>query len=403
MKRGLKAPARGSKARAHRHETPVLGDLSVAEFLREYWQRRPCLIRQAVPDTPALLSKAELLALAGSEAVESRLIESSAGQWRLEHGPLRPSQLPGRRRTWTVLVQGVDLHHEPIHQLLRRFRFVPDARLDDIMVSYATAGGGVGPHVDSYDVFLLQAWGQRCWRIGPPGDSTLVPDRPVKLLANFQPTESWRLEPGDMLYLPPGWQHEGTALDECMTISVGFRAPSRQEFLSAFLAAASDEPGGPDLRFSDPGRAGTRHPGQMPQDLLETAQRWVQSWRPTRGDIDRFTGCYLTEPKPTVWFESPPAASAAKLRRLFEREGIRLDRKSRMAWHANQIFLNGEAYVPERAIRRALRSLADQRVLSASECRELLAQPEGRTLLTRWFESGWIQAGTAEVQPSPSS
>src|SRR5690606_28554951 len=202
------------------------------------------LIRQAIPDFEAPLDAAALIALASDDSVESRLIARRRGRWSLEHGPFEPERLPSLSgRDWTLLVQGADLHSDAARALLSRFRFVPDARLDDLMISLAADGGGVGPHQDSYDVFLLQAWGRRRWRIGRVAEPQLVPGLPLRVLANFEAEREWLLEPGDMLYLPPGWGHDGIAEGPCMTCSVGFRAPSRHEFLAAFLAEAADSPG----------------------------------------------------------------------------------------------------------------------------------------------------------------
>jgi len=266
------------------------------------------------------------------------------------------------------------------------------------MVSFATDGGGVGPHTESYDVFLLQAHGRRRWRVAPPGDATLVPGVPLKLLADFRPEHEWLLEPGDMLYLPPGWGHEGTAVGECMTFSIGFRAPSRLEFLSAFLAAAGDTPGGPDPRFGDRGRGGVAHPGEVPADLADRLRGWALDWRPSRAEVDRFVGGFLTEPKPTVWFD-PPAARIppARLATRATREGLRLDRRTRMAWRGAGVFANGEPVEAAAPARRWLRRLADLRALSAADCRTALADPALAALLHRWHESGWLHVGAASA------
>jgi len=370
-----------------------IGQTSVDEFMARYWQREPLLARAALPGFESPIEPADLFRLAGRDSVESRLVTRFDGRWAMRHGPLE--RLPGRRRPgWTLLVQGVDLHDDAIGALLSRFRFVPDARLDDLMVSFATDGGGVGPHVDSYDVFLLQARGTRRWRIAPPGDAARVPDVPLKLLARFEPDREWLLEPGDLLYLPPGWQHEGTAEGECMTFSIGFRAPSRQEFLAAFLAAASDAPGGDDHRFEDPGRSVSPHPGELPADLRDRLRRWALSWRPSRAEVDRFIGSWLTEPKPTVWFD-PPARPPAPTRfaRLAGRDGLRLDRRSRMAWRGAAAFINGEPIDAPTGARRWLRALADRRALTAAECRQALADETLAGMLRQWHTAGWLQFG----------
>src|SRR5471032_2920037 len=187
---------------------PLLGDITPAQFLRDYWHKKPLVIRQAIPGFKPLLSVEALAELATHDHVESRLVTAGGGHWDMQTGPLEA--IPSReQKEWTLLVQGVNLHDARADALLRQFRFIPDARLDDLMVSFATDGGGVGPHFDSYDVFLLQAAGQRRWRIGPQKDLSVVEGLPLKILAKFKPNEEFVLEPGDMLYLPPHYAHDG--------------------------------------------------------------------------------------------------------------------------------------------------------------------------------------------------
>lgn len=220
----------------------LLGGLSPARFMQRHWQKKPLLVRQALPGFTPLLSRAALFELAGREGVESRLLSRAQGQWRLRHGPFTRRALPPvAQPDWTLLVQGVDLHVEAAHALLRQFRFVPDARLDDLMISYASDGGGVGPHFDSYDVFLLQAHGQRRWRIGRQRDLSLVEGLPLRILAHFEPEQEYLLDPGDMLYLPPHWAHDGVAVGECMTYSIGFRQPNRGELARELLQRLADD------------------------------------------------------------------------------------------------------------------------------------------------------------------
>src|SRR4051812_14940872 len=189
--------------------TPLLGGLAPRTFMRRHWQKKPLLVRAAMPAAAlAAIGRAEVFGLAAQDEVQSRLIEQRDGRWRLRHGPFARRALPPLSRPhWTLLVQGVDLHLEAAHRLLSAFRFVPDARLDDLMVSYASEGGGVGPHVDSYDVFLLQLQGRRRWRVGPCDDPAFQSGLPLKILERFEPQHDWLLEAGDMLYLPPGWAH----------------------------------------------------------------------------------------------------------------------------------------------------------------------------------------------------
>jgi 50S ribosomal protein L16 3-hydroxylase len=373
---------------------PPLGGLSVDQFMRRHWQRRPLLVRSAFPAFRSPISTDELFAMAGRDDVESRLITSFGGRWRLQHGPFDPATLPSTdRRQWTLLVQGVDTLHDAARALVERFRFVADARIDDLMISFATDGGGVGPHLDSYDVFLLQAHGRRRWRIAPPPpDRTLAEGRPVRQLAKFEHTEEWLLEPGDMLYLPPDWAHEGTAVGACMTFSVGFRAPSRHELLRAFLGdCADDTPSGADPRYADPGAAPTRHPGQLPTAMHATLSRWLAGWRPTRAQVDDFIGRYVTEPKASVWFEPPqrrlsPAAFAARL----GDHAVTADRRTRFSYRARQFFVNGESLPLETGMRAALIRLADERRLPPGA---LAATPVDSRLfatLHAWWDAGWI-------------
>lgn len=372
-----------------------LGELSVDEFMRRHWQRKPALIRAALPGWQSPVSREVLFDLALRDDVTARLITRRGPRWTLRSAPLEA--LPSTRSAgWTVLVNGVDRHLDAAHALLRRFRFLPDARLDDLMASYATRGGGVGPHVDSYDVFLLQAQGRRRWRVAPPGDATRVADAPLKLLAHFEPELDWVLEPGDMLYVPPGWGHEGTALEECITLSIGFRAPSRHDFLAAFLAASADEPGGPDPRFGDPSRPCTTRPGQLPDDLSRKLIRWAGEWRPSRAQIERFTGCFLTEPASDVWFDAPASVPS---RTVFEARaagsGVLLDRRTRMAWRGSRVFINGECLEPEPGLRRWLRELADARELVAPRCQQALQQSGLSEQLHAWLAHGWLHLGAA--------
>lgn len=374
---------------ARRGARGPLGSVGVARFMRDYWQRRPLLVRQALPALQAPLDPDALVALAARDEVESRLVSAFGGRWRLRHGPFESGAVPSlRRQRWTLLVQGVDLHDERAHALLGRFRFVPDARLDDLMVSLASDGGGVGPHVDSYDVFLVQAWGRRRWRIGWPASRELVPGLPLKVLARFEPQHEFVLEPGDMLYLPPGWAHDGIAEGPCMTCSIGFRAPSRHEFLSALLADAAESPAGPDPRFGDAGRRPVSRPAQVPEDLHAQLARWARGWRPGSAMLDDFIGRFLTEPKPQVWFERAPAMSAARFAARAARVGLRLDRRTRIAYRRRQLFVNGERF--EAAGAAWLRALADGRRLDPASAARALAEPRCAALLLEWHEAGWL-------------
>ena len=230
---------------------------------------------------PRQQRRAALFELAGREEVESRFIQHKEGQWLLRHGPLARRSLPSLTTPeWTVLVQGVDLHNDSVHALMQQFRFVPEARLDDLMISFATDQGGVGPHFDSYDVFLLQVHGQRRWRIGPLKDTRLQDDVPLKILTHFVPEEEHVLEAGDMLYLPPRWAHDGIAEGECMTYSIGFRSPERDEMARELLLRLTDEDEEDDGKhpviYRDPEQEAVSQPGAIPAALQEFAREALQ-------------------------------------------------------------------------------------------------------------------------------
>ncbi len=360
-------------------------------FLREYWQRKPLLVRRALPGMQPLLSRRELFELALRDDVEARVVQREGRQWDVRHAPLARRDLPAvRTPRWTLLVQGVDLHDEGVAGLLRRFRFVPDARLDDLMISWASDGGGVGPHVDEYDVFLLQAQGRRRWRIGAVDRPRLQPGQPLKLLQGFVPEQDFVVEPGDLLYLPPGWGHDGIADGECMTYSVGFRAPPGDELLRQLLWKMAEELQ-PSPRYSDRGKLSARrgaHPARLPEDMVEFVAEAFARLRPGKADFARVLGELLTEPKQEVVFEAGDAREAA---RIVARRGLRLDRRTRMLWSRSGLSINGESVPGEAGRSPLLRCLADAREFDAAQYAQ--ASPAERELIAQWCEAGWAHAG----------
>lgn len=365
----------------------LLGGLSPARFMRRHWQKKPLLVRQAWPGVQPPIGRSALFELAGSDGVESRLLKRFGGDWRLRHGPFARRALPPLKQPgWTLLVQGLDLHCQRAHEMLQPFRFVPEARLDDLMISYASDGGGVGPHLDSYDVFLLQVQGRRRWRIGPVADRSLVPGLPVRILANFEPTEDWLLEPGDMLYLPPLWGHDGIAEGECMTCSVGFRAATATALAQELLHQLADDlqapdAGAPERLYRDAGQAATATPGRLPASLREFARRSLQRALADPRSLDRALGVLMTEPKPQVWFDAG--------RSLADGCGAALDRRSRMGYDDRHVFLNGEAFDAGGRDARLMRRLADTRRLEAADVARL--GQAARALLDDWAEAGWVR------------
>ena len=364
----------------------LLGGLSPKLFMQRHWQKKPLLIRQALGGFMPALDPVALFALAAQQQVESRLVIGQAAGtpgWKLRHGPFARRALPPLKRPgWTLLVQSVDLHVQEIHDLLKRFRFVPDARLDDLMVSYASDGGGVGPHFDSYDVFLLQARGRRRWRIGRQKDLGLLPDAPLKILRNFEPEQEFELDPGDMLYLPPRYAHDGLAIGQCMTYSVGFKAPGRGdlagELLQRLAQDASDLAG--DTLYQDAGQGAVDAPGAIPAELSEFAREALQRAMQDPVALDKALGEYLTEPKARVWFEAGGVGCLDG--------ALRLDRGTRMMYDQRHVFINGESYRASGRDAALMRRLADSRELNAHDA--VRASLQARAMLREWCEAGWV-------------
>jgi 50S ribosomal protein L16 3-hydroxylase len=284
---------------------------------------------------------------------------------------------------WTLLVQGVDLLDERVHALMNQFRFIPDARLDDVMVSFATDGGGVGPHFDSYDVFLLQAHGQRRWRIGQQKDLSLVPDMPLKILATFEPEEEFVLNPGDMLYLPPRYAHDGIAVGDCMTYSIGFRAPSRGELAGELLQRLADDAMdavGAGL-YRDPKQVAVDRSAEIPADILTFARAALNDALNDPLAVERALGEYLSEPKAHVHFDASGEMGDARV-------ALTLDRRTRMMYDTRHIFINGDSFLASGRDFDLMRQLADTRNLGSKDVGRLSAP--ALELLAEWVDAGWL-------------
>jgi len=373
---------------------PLLGGRTPAAFLRRFWQKDALLVRAAVPGFANLFTSRELAKLAMRDDVESRLVVRDGPRWSLTHGPFRRADwraLPARG--WTLLVQGVNLHRQDADSLLRRFYFVPFARLDDLMVSLAAPGGGVGPHFDSYDVFLLQGSGRRRWRYGRQRDLALKPGLPLKILRRFNHEHDVVLGPGDMLYLPPAFAHDGVAVDPCMTYSIGFRAPATNELAVAFLDWLRDRLA-LDGRYADPDLRPTREPARIDPAMQRRCAAMLAAirWSPT--EVDRFLGVLLSEPKPSVYFTPPGRAIS---HRAFvaraARSGVRLDPRTQLLFDARCLYINGEALRRPAAGSAALRRLANARALAGRVITS--ASTDALALMYDWYRHGYLHADAA--------
>ncbi len=368
----------------------LLAGLTPAQFMRRHWQKKPLLIRQAIPGMKPLIDRSALLDMVESEEVESRHIVRKGEKWTLKKGPISRKSLPSLKTPdWTVLIQGVDLHNDAVHALLQQFRFVPDARLDDLMISYATEGGGVGPHFDSYDVFLLQAHGQRKWRIGRQKKFELQEGVPLKILKAFKPEAEFVLSPGDMLYLPPGYAHDGTAVGECMTYSIGFKVPRSAELASELLMGLSEEMtenagSSLDVIYQDPSQTAAIKDAGIPAALQKFASQAVAKALKDPQILNCLLGETLTEPKPSVWFDPP---NQDVLSAFAWPCGVRLDRRTKMLFDAKHIFVNGESFRAAGRDAKLLQKLANEKYLTAKEASGL--SEAAAQLMKAWWEEGW--------------
>ncbi|HEY5862503.1 MAG TPA: cupin domain-containing protein [Casimicrobiaceae bacterium] len=370
----------------------LLGKLSPRGFLARYWQREALLVRRAVEGFHGIVTLPGLVRLAARDDVESRLVVRAGRTYELAHGPFRRADwkaLPERQ--WTLLVQGLNLHDDDADALLRAFAFIPYARLDDVMVSYAAPGGGVGPHFDSYDVFLLQGFGRRRWRYGRQADLSLREGPPVKILRRFTPSHDDVLGPGDMLYLPPSYAHDGVAVEACTTYSIGFRAATHTEMAQHFLDHLRDRLDIPG-RYADPGLRPAREPARIDAQVQRHAARELAKIRWSRRDVSRFLGEFLSEPKADVYFDPPQAQLSLRgFAAAARRKGVRLDRRAQWLFDDHALYANGETRAWPRGARTAFVTLANARALSPAQVKPL--QEEAIAVLHDDYRNGSLHVG----------
>lgn len=381
----------------------ILGGITASDFLNEYWQKKPLLIRQAIPEFSGLLTPDELAGLACEEDVQSRIVEEINGHWQVMRGPFDEkefSRLPydaNPNHRWTLLVQSVNHHLPEASALLQKFNFIPHARLDDLMVSYAPDGGGVGPHFDSYDVFLLQGQGKRLWRISEQTDLTLIEDAPLRILKNFNIAQEWILEAGDMLYLPPHLAHWGIAISDgntdCMTYSIGFRAPKNQELATEFLGYLQDKMNQDAMTidgiYQDADLVLQNHPAEISTDMVTKVAAILEKICWTHSDIGDFLGRYLSEPKPDVYFTPNKKLSFANFKKQLLTYGIELDLKSQMLFRDSTFYMNGEPVTVKPITAASAAMLADIRKLSAAEASHCTDET-WLTQLHTWHSAGYL-------------
>ena len=343
---------------------PLLNNLTPVQFLAEYWQKKPLLIRGAIPNFTGLLSPNDLAGLACEDDVQARIIKQSKDKWHVQNSPFDEAifaKLP--KRDWTLLVQNVNHYLPEAAALLAQFNFIPHARLDDLMVSYAPAGGGVGAHVDSYDVFLLQGTGKRSWKISAQTDLSLIENAPLKILKNFVSEQEWTLEAGDMLYLPPQIAHWGISeSDDCMTYSIGFRAPKTQELQHEFLSFLQDNIYADGL-YADADLKLQNHPAEIGDDMINKVSEMLQKITWDKKNVADFLGQYLTEPKLDIVFTPNRKISKAEFIKQLAAKTLHLDLKSQLLFTQNNFYLNGEKLNVPTTILNELKELADKRYL----------------------------------------
>ncbi|MBU3611857.1 cupin domain-containing protein [Polynucleobacter sp. MG-27-Goln-C1] len=380
----------------------LLGGNSPQQFMKSYWHKKPLLVRGAIPafeiakrmgePLESAISAEDLFKISSNDAVESRLIK--AKPWAFTDGPFKKKSIPSLDTPdWTLLLQGMEARHPAAAKILSWFRFIPDARLDDLMISIAGPGGGVGPHFDSYDVFLIQMSGRRRWRISEQKDLSLNPDLPLKILKRFQVEQDWVLEPGDMLYLPPHIAHDGIALDAgCQTWSVGFRAQSYKEILQEGLwrlAESLEDIPELEKRFADPKQTATSQAEQLPEELIKQVTQKLNSLKLDR--IESFLpgiAAYLSEPKPQAFFDgNAHYLSSEEFGVELAKQAVKPHPQTRLLTLGATVYCNGEDVTTGQAsaIKKAWRALAAKKEFKGS-----IGKIEANNSLFEAFLAGWL-------------
>jgi len=375
--------------------------ITKATFLRDYWQRRPLLMRNALSGIQPPLTPEEMAGLACESEVESRIVlQQSRRKWELRHGPFSARSFRRLPPThWTLLVQDLDKLIPQAAELPKAFRFIPEWRLDDLMVSYAADQGSVGPHVDTYDVFLIQVMGRRRWQINTRigAEAPLLPDLDVRILKRFEAEHDWVLEPGDILYLPPGVAHWGIAEGPCMTCSVGYRAPSHQEMVSDWAQFAIETiPEG--LHYVDPPLQPARHTGEIGADSLAAAGDILRRHLADPSAVRRWYGCFVTQLKGHQLIEPPerPLGPKALVRSLTASRQLSRHPLARFAFARETsrrwwFFASGEAFAVTECPIGLGRLLTGQDRWSREQLKPYLASAQGLQLIHSLYRQGQLE------------
>lgn len=377
--------------------------VDAACFLREFWQKKPLLMRQALSANSFPVTPDELAGLACEPDIESRLIiERSPLDWQVRHGPFDENDFAGLPDSpWTLLVQDVDKFLPDVAGLIDAFDFVPAWRIDDIMISYANDQGGVGPHTDAYDVFLMQASGRRRWRLSyrEYNENELIPGLEQRILAKFDTDDDWLLEPGDILYLPPGIAHWGTAEGDCMTYSLGFRAPSQRELAGDWFQHLVSLAG--DTRLAEANDLSADNLTELTPGILRNVGKLLKDMQVAPPAVlNRWFGCHVTEPKPQFEIAPPNHAWGRTDLDDWIAQGRPLIRNpaARIAWSTNpdgsiSLFVQGEPRDLPGALRGPVQYIAGRRQLAASTLQELLdGDIETPALLLELVNEGILEA-----------
>lgn len=375
----------------------LLGGISREDFLKQYWQKKPLLIRRAMPDYQSPISAEEFGGLACEGDIESRLIQEQGGKepWQVRYGPFVESDftsLPDSH--WTLLIQSVDHHIPELAVLLDKFDFIPSWRIDDLMVSFAQAYGSVGPHLDNYDVFLLQVQGKRHWHINESdySDDDLMPNTDLKILNNFESTQDWVLEPGDMLYLPPAVAHHGIALDDCLTFSIGFRAPTHKELLIAYTNDNND--GATDAFYTDADLSLQQSAGEIKKEHIEAIKNLMRLSKVKEDEFNSWFGCFITEKTNELEYENEVLDESEFQRRLKQTERLIRNGNIRLSYIDNNeslsLYIAGEEFVLSASYLNLLQYITTHHIIAFNKTIECCDETAAIELLYKLYDSNYI-------------